>query len=209
MPNLEEHLAELIVDLGTDFKSNRAAIGVIGNLQTAASNLVAAINEVKALAESAAQGEVNDASTATKGIVRLGTDSEVLALSARDVVLTPGALGAITNVNNGLVKLDGSGKVGSAQLPSYVDDALEFANLASLPATGEAGKIYVTANDNKTFRWTGSVYAEISASPGSSDAVPEGVTNLYFTAARADARIAALVGDTDADLAAIYTAAKA
>jgi hypothetical protein len=77
------------------------------------------------------------------------------------------------------------GKVPSSQLPSYVDDVVEADSLAALPATGETSKIYVTKDTNKTYRWTGSVYVEISASPGSSDAVPEGSSNLYFTAARA------------------------
>lgn len=77
-----------------------------------------------------------------------------------------------------------SGIVPSSQLPSYVDDVLEYANLASFPATGESGKIYVALNTNKTYRWSGSAYTEISASPGSTDSVVEGSTNLYFTAAR-------------------------
>lgn len=83
--------------------------------------------------------------------------------------------------------LDGSGKVPAAQLPSYVDDVLEVANLAALPATGETGKIYVTIDSGKTYRWSGSAYVEISASPGSTDAVPEGATNLYHTTGRAAA----------------------
>lgn len=56
------------------------------------------------------------------------------------------------------------GKVPSSQLPSYVDDVLEYANLASFPATGETGKIYVALDTNKTYRWSGSAYVEISAS---------------------------------------------
>ena len=52
----------------------------------------------------------------------------------------------------------------SSQLPSYVDDVEEVANYAALPPTGESGKIYITIDDNKTYRWSGSVYAEISAS---------------------------------------------
>ena len=66
--------------------------------------------------------------------------------------------------NSGLAELDASGLVPSAQLPSYVDDVLEFANLASFPATGETGKIYVAIDTNLTYRWSGSVYVEISAS---------------------------------------------
>lgn len=88
-------------------------------------------------------------------------------------------------VANGYASLDGSGKVPSTQLPSYVDDVVEGANLAALPATGETGKIYVVLDTNKTYRWSGSAYVEISASPGSTDAVTEGSTNLYFTNARA------------------------
>lgn len=85
---------------------------------------------------------------------------------------------------NGVASLDGTGKVPSSQLPSFVDDVLEFANLGSFPATGESGKIYITLDSNKTYRWSGSAYVEISASPGSTDAVTEGVGNLYFTEGR-------------------------
>ena len=60
---------------------------------------------------------------------------------------------------NGVAELDASGKVPSSQLPSYVDDVLEYENLSSFPTTGEAGKIYVAKDTNKTYRWTGSTYA--------------------------------------------------
>ena len=53
------------------------------------------------------------------------------------------------------------GKVPSSQLPSYVDDVLEFANLAAFPATGETGKIYLALDTNKTYRWGGSSYVQI------------------------------------------------
>lgn len=65
---------------------------------------------------------------------------------------------------NGYAPLDASSKVPAANLPSYVDDVLEYADLASLPVTGETGKIYVTLDTNKTYRWSGSSYIEISAS---------------------------------------------
>lgn len=100
------------------------------------------------------------------------------------------------NQADGYCGLDSSGKVAAAQLPSYVDDIIEYTNAASFPATGETGKIYVDLDTNKIHRWSGSAYTEISASPGSTDAVTEGSTNLYFTNARADARIAAAVGNT-------------
>lgn len=65
---------------------------------------------------------------------------------------------------NGVASLDENGRVPSSQLPSYVDDVIEVANYASLPTSGESGKIYITQSDNKTYRWSGSGYAEISAS---------------------------------------------
>lgn len=65
--------------------------------------------------------------------------------------------------NSGVATLDATGKVPSSQLPSFVDDVIEVANFAALPAEGEAGKIYVTLDDNKTYRWGGTTYVEISA----------------------------------------------
>ena len=83
-------------------------------------------------------------------------------------------LGEVTNdaqvkrsemgVAGGVATLDPDGKVPSSQLPSYVDDVIEVATLDELPATGEAGKIYVTKDTNLTYRWSGSKYVEISAS---------------------------------------------
>jgi hypothetical protein len=88
---------------------------------------------------------------------------------------------------NGYAALDASSKVPAAQLPSYVDDVLEFANLAAFPATGTVGIIYIALDTNRTYRWSGSAYVEISPSPGSTDSVTEGSTNLYFTTGRASA----------------------
>jgi hypothetical protein len=56
------------------------------------------------------------------------------------------------------------GKVPSSQLPSFVDDVVEVSDYASLPVTGETGKIYVTLDTNLTYRWSGTAYVEISQS---------------------------------------------
>ena len=56
------------------------------------------------------------------------------------------------------------GKIPASQLPAYVDDVLEFANLASFPATGESGKIYIAIDTNLTYRWGGSSYVVMSSS---------------------------------------------
>ena len=84
---------------------------------------------------------------------------------------------------NGVATLDSTGKVPATQLPSYVDDVVEgyyhdddfyttrtgsgtsadpYAYSGEI--TGETGKIYVDLNTNKTYRWGGTAFAEISAS---------------------------------------------
>lgn len=70
---------------------------------------------------------------------------------------------AITAAGTGYAPLVG-GLVPAANLPSYVDDVLEVSTISAAPAVGEAGKIYVAIDTGKTYRWTGSAYAEISAS---------------------------------------------
>jgi hypothetical protein len=67
-------------------------------------------------------------------------------------------------VNNGYASLGGDGKVPSSQLPSYVDDVIEVSSFGTLPTTGETGKIYITLDTNKIYRWSGSVYVEVSSS---------------------------------------------
>lgn len=70
----------------------------------------------------------------------------------------------LKGANSGLAELDASGKVPASQLPSYVDDVLEYSAKANFPTTGETGKIYVDTSTNKTYRWGGSAYTEISPS---------------------------------------------
>lgn len=67
-------------------------------------------------------------------------------------------------VNNGVASLDETGKVPSAQLPSYVDDVVEYDSKSNFPETGESGKIYIAKDTNLTYRWSGSNYVEISPS---------------------------------------------
>ncbi len=76
---------------------------------------------------------------------------------------------------NGVASLDSSGLVPSAHLPSYVDDVLEVDTKADLPTIGEKDKIYIVVNDESsngdtsTYRWTGTVYAEVSNTLNVSD----------------------------------------
>ncbi len=84
-------------------------------------------------------------------------------------------------VANGVATLDSNGLIPSNQLPSYVDDIQEFANLAALPLAGESGKIYVTLDNNKIYRWSGTVYIEVSPTSGTSDAATRLATARTIT----------------------------
>ena len=95
---------------------------------------------------------------------------------------------------NGVATLDASGIIPTSQLPSYVDDVLEFTNLAGFPATGETGKIYIAKDTNKTYRWGGSSYVYITSGAVDSVAGKTGVVTL----AKADVGLANVDNTTDA-----------
>ncbi|EHO82050.1 hypothetical protein [Fusobacterium ulcerans] len=103
--------------------------------------------------------------TATKK-VNVNNGTVFMEIGAQEIATTS-TLGVLM-VGNGL-KIDVSGKMDLAildesdlikaeYLPSYVDDVLEFQNFSSLPLTGEQGKIYVTTDNNNTYRWSGTAY---------------------------------------------------
>ena len=94
------------------------------------------------------------------GNVTLGKSDVGLGNVTNDAQVKRTEMGAAS----GVATLGTDGKVPSSQLPSYVDDVLEYAKLSSFPATGESGKIYVAQDTNKTYRWSGSAYVEISPS---------------------------------------------
>jgi hypothetical protein len=139
--------------------------------------------------------KASDEADAAEAAAKSYTDTQIGNLEGNPDVAS--LVGSLANAvfgskgqPNGFAELDENGKVPSAQLPGYVDDIEEYADLASFPAEGMAGKLYVAQDTNKVYRWSGTVYIEISASPGSTDAVPEGAINLYFTDERAEAALA-------------------
>lgn len=99
---------------------------------------------------------------------RNAADVSAWAKASSKPTYTASEVGAIASTlkgaNNGVAELDSTGKVPSSQLPSYVDDVLEYNNKSSFPSTGETGKIYIAKDTNKTYRWSGSAYVEISES---------------------------------------------
>ena len=109
---------------------------------------------------------------ASNAVTSVNGETGVVVLDASDV----GAIASTTKgIANGVAELDANGKVPSAQLPSYVDDVIEgYYNTTdgkfyeeftyTTEITPESGKIYVDLSTDKTYRWGGSAYAEISES---------------------------------------------
>jgi len=99
---------------------------------------------------------------------RPASDVSSWAKASTKPTYTASEVGAIAStlkgVANGVAELDANGLVPSSQLPSYVDDIIEVADYDHLPISGESGKIYVTLDTNKTYRWSGSGYTEVSPS---------------------------------------------
>ena len=100
-----------------------------------------------------------------------GTTSDIVTAST---LKTDMSLNNVTNdaqvkrsemgTASGVATLDANGIINTSQLPSYVDDVLEYSSKSSFPATGETGKIYVDTSTNLTWRWSGTTYVEISPS---------------------------------------------
>ena len=130
--------------------SSTSAITTSDSLNTAIGKLEKALDSKQTSGSYAASNHTHDD--------RYYTESEI------DTKLNTKLNTSLKGAANGLAELDSSGKVPSAQLPSYVDDVLEYTNKASFPATGESGKIYISQDNNKTYRWSGSAYVEISPS---------------------------------------------
>ena len=137
-------------------------------LATGVENVLTSDSETNAL--SAAQGKALNTALSSKAALvspaftgnptaptaAAATDNNEIATTAfvHDITDT-----IITSLGDKCPLVDG--KVPSANLPSYVDDALEFANLAAFPGTGESGKIYLAVATNLIYRWTGSAYVLI------------------------------------------------
>lgn len=107
------------------------------------------------------------------------TDAPAAAVSWSSITSKPTTLSgfgitdainsSLIGANSGVAPLDSSGKVPAANLPAYVDDVLEYANLGAFPGTGSSGIIYIAIDTGKVYRWTGSAYAEISPTAGNAD----------------------------------------
>jgi len=139
--SLIQRISDLTTRVATEFKSVKNIItgNVSGSLSalttTVKTSILAAINSVKA---------------------DVDTKEPLIGYTTQDISEKGQA--------NGYAPLDANAKIPAAHLPAYVDDVLEADDFTSLPASGEESVIYVTLDDNLTYRWTGSGYVEISKS---------------------------------------------
>ncbi len=124
----------------------------------------------------------NKSSSTIRGEITSGNVTAALGYTP----VNPSVIGAAS----GVCPLDSGSKISSTYLPAYVDDILEYANLAAFPGTGTTGLIYVAIDTNRTYRWSGSAYVMIVASPGTTSDITEG-SKLFFTEARVLASVLA------------------
>lgn len=147
------------------------------------------VSSLKFLRNDRTWAEIQTATTDQKGVVQLyaGTDKadDTLAATAGAVKKAYDLASSVsTDIDNNYVKktmmgaasgvatLDENGMVPASQLPSYVDDVVEVtvaedktsATIGGETVTPESGKIYVDITTEKTYRWSGSMYVEISSS---------------------------------------------
>lgn len=144
-----------------------AAIGAVRNKET--------IWDGKQDKLTGVQGQVVGFDDEGDAVAMPAPDTGVTTFNGRTGAVTPAAgdytaemVSAIPasqkGANNGVAELDSTGRVPSSQLPSYVDDVLEYASVSNFPQTGEDGKIYVAEDTNRQYRWSGTQYVEISPS---------------------------------------------
>ena len=136
------------------------AIGVVNEAQQATANANQAAQSANEAATNANQAatSANDAATEAHTQAEYAKTQGDYAKAEGDRVL------AEKGQPGGLAELDESGRVPSSQLPSYVDDVVEYPSRSDFPATGESGKIYVATDTNLAYRWGGTEYVEISPS---------------------------------------------
>ena len=189
---LESKVANLEGTSGVGSKADKVAGATAGNFAglDASGNLTDSGSKAADFAEADHDHGFSDVTGGTGSRVAVTTSGGVLTTSA----ITTTKLGYLTDVTSniqaqinakaagdhnhdtvyeklankgvagGYAPLGTDGKIAASFLPSYVDDVIEAASKSAFPATGETGKIYVSTGDNKTYRWSGSAYVEISAS---------------------------------------------
>lgn len=152
VPKAGDYTAEMVGARGSDWTPTADEVGAVPVSRT--------ING-KALNADITLGAGDVGAVPTTTTVNGKALSGNISLTADDVGAIPASQ---KGAASGVAELDSTGRVPSTQLPSYVDDVLEYDTLSSFPPTGEDGKIYIAEDTNLQYRWSGSQYIEISPS---------------------------------------------
>jgi hypothetical protein len=182
-----------------------------------ATHVQGAIDEVEARVqamETTPLNPFNQPLNTTDSVQFAGLSVPDNTLSISDTNGLQGALDAKQSLSekgvaNGYASLDAGGKVPSSELPSYVDDVLEYPSYGTLPGTGETGKIYIVVTDEtsggntSSYRWTGTVYAMVSNTLDSADVKSlyeaNADTNAYTDAEKTKVGYISVATNTDLD----------
>lgn len=143
------------------------------------STLTAAQNDATSkvnAAKNELQGEITAVEgdvTTLQGYFTNGSAKKAIADKNGNAIDTTYIKNSEKGTANGVATLDATGKIPASQVPGSMDEIIEgyyYNGNFYLDAshqqeiTGEESKIYVDLETNKTYRWGGTTYVEISAS---------------------------------------------
>lgn len=155
-----------INQLATAVSPSTSDLAIIGDPVTGVSKKITWLQVSTLIGTAANLQQVTDNGATTTNAINIG-GLTITGLSTGVLKSDSGVISSVPfGAANGVATLAGDGKIPSSQLPSYVDDVVEVANYAALPVTGETGKLYITLDNNKVYRWGGSVYVEVAANNG-------------------------------------------
>lgn len=125
------------------------------------------------------------------GGASVSSDSDSITIDTSALILA-----SEKGATNGIATLVGD-KVPADQLPSYVDDVLEFPTFGDFPISGESGKIYVALDTNAQYRWAGSTYVEFGSGSTTWGSITGTISNQTDLQNALDTKQGALVSGTN------------
>lgn len=143
------------------------------------STLTAAQNDATSkvnAAKNELQGEITAVEgnvTNLQGYFTNGAAKKAIADKNGNAIDTTYIKNAEKGTANGVATLDATGKIPASQVPGSMDEIIEgyyyngnfyLDSTHQQKITGEESKIYVDLETNKTYRWGGTTYVEISSS---------------------------------------------
>lgn len=143
------------------------------------STLTAAQNDATSkvnAAKNELQGEITAVEgnvTTLQGYFTNGSAKKAIADKNGNDITTTYIKNSEKGTANGVAALDATGKIPASQVPGSMDEIIEgyyyngnfyLDSAHQQEITGEESKIYVDLETNKTYRWGGTTYVEISSS---------------------------------------------